>query len=144
MKRAGANNKVKVHYTGTLSDGTVFDSSRKRGPLELTLGEGRFLKGFEQAVISLAEGETRTVTIPFAEAYGPRVQELVVRLARAKFPQSIEPKVGLPLTMRQPDGGTLEMTITEVAQDTVTLDGNHPLSGQNLTFEIELLQIMPM
>lgn len=131
---------LKVHYTGRLDDGTVFDSSRGREPLEFTPGKGRLIKGFEEAVAGMSVGETNTVKIPLDKAYGPRRDELVLKVERAKFPQKIKPEKGLALSIRQPDGGILEVTVTEVTENSVTLDGNHPLAGKDLTFEIELLE----
>ncbi|MGD2080050.1 MAG: peptidylprolyl isomerase [Nitrospirota bacterium] len=142
MRKAGKGDNVKLHYIGKFEDGRVFDSSRGRGrPLELTLGQGRLIKGFENAVIGMAPGETKTVSIPPEEAYGPRREDLVRRMERAKLPPMIEAREGVFVNIRQPDGGVLEAVITEVTEDSVTLDANHPLAGQTLTFEIEVLEI---
>lgn len=141
MKRAENGDTVKVHYTGRLDDGTVFDSSKDREPLVFTLGEGRLIKGFEDAVVGMSVGETKTVRVPSEEAYGPYRNELVLRVDRTQFPPSIEPREGLILSLRQPDGGIIEVAITEISEDSVTLDANHPLAGKDLTFEIEMVEL---
>lgn len=141
MKKAQNGDTVKVHYSGKLDDGTVFDSSREREPLEFTLGKGRLIKGFEKAVEGMAQGESTTVRIPSKEAYGPRREELVIQVPRDKFPPAIEPREGLMLNLRQPDGGMLEAAITRMGEDSITLDGNHPLAGKDLTFDIEVVEI---
>jgi len=142
MSEAKRGDKVKVHYTGKFDDGTVFDSSRDRGqPLEFTLGQGRLIRGFENAVMGMAVGQTKTVAIPPEDAYGPKNADLVRKMERNKFPEKIKPEVGTFLNVRQPDGGMLETMITEVTEDFVTLDANHPLAGRTLTFELELVEI---
>jgi peptidylprolyl isomerase len=142
MKQAQSGDKVKVHYVGKFEDGTVFDSSRERElPFEFTLGQGRLIKGFEKAVTGMAVGETKTVEIPPEEAYGPRYEDLVRKMEKAKFPSQIKPEVGTYINIRQPDGGMLETMISDVTEDLVTLDANHPLAGKTLAFEIELLEI---
>ncbi len=142
MKRAKNGDKVKVHYKGTLEDGTVFDSSLKRGqPFEFTLGQGRLIKGFEKAVTGMAIGETKTVKVPPDEAYGPRNEDLVRKMEKSKFPPKIEAREGVFVSIRQPDGGVLDAVITEVTDEVVTLDANHPLAGKPLSFEIEMLEI---
>jgi peptidylprolyl isomerase len=141
MKRAESGATVKVHYTGRLDDGTVFDSSRDREPLEFTLGKGWLIKGFEDAVLEMSAGETKTVRVPSDEAYGSHREELMLRVDRTHFPPSIEPREGLILNLRQPDGGIMEVAITEVSEDSVTLDANHPLAGKDLIFEIEMMEV---
>ncbi len=141
MSHAEKGNKIKVHYTGRLDDGTVFDTSEEREPLEFTLGEGRLIKGFENAVTGMKVGESKTVTIVAEDAYGQRRPELERRVERQQFPNNIDPEVGLFLNIRQPDGGVLEAVITEVSDSSVVIDANHPLSGKDLTFEIEVVDI---
>jgi peptidylprolyl isomerase len=132
---------VQVHYTGKLADGTVFDSSVGREPLEFTLGAGQVIPGFEKAVLGMKVGEKKTVTIPADEAYGPRRDELAAEVPREKLPSGTTPAVGQQLLMREPDGSEIVVTITEISDDTVTIDANHPLAGKDLTFEIELVKI---
>ena len=132
---------VKVHYTGTLEDGTQFDSSDGRDPLEFTLGEGQVIPGFEQALAEMAVGETKTVQIPADQAYGEHQPELVQEVDRAQIPDEIELAVGVQLQAQGPDGQVFRLVVTELAEASVTLDGNHPLAGKALTFELELVEI---
>lgn len=141
MKGAENGDTVKVHYTGRFDDGTVFDSSRDREPLEFTLGKGHLIKGFEDAVVGMFVGETKTVKILSNEAYGPQRDELMLSVERAQFPSDIEPKRGLILTLKQPYGEVIDVVVTEVSEDSVTLDANHPLAGKDLTFEIEMTEV---
>jgi len=139
----GAKNgdTVQVHYTGKLSDGTVFDSSAEREPLEFKLGEDQMIPGFEKAVRGMKVGEKKTVTIPAKDAYGTRNNNLVEEASRQELPNGFEPKVGGQLQGTHTDGTTRIYTITKVTDTTVTLDANHPLAGKDLTFEIELVAI---
>lgn len=142
MKSAETGSTVKVHYTGTLDDGNVFDSSKERGPLEFTIGNGQLINGFEEAVIGMEEGEKKKVKIPSDEAYGSRRDELVISVDKSQFPDNIEPSEGLPLSLKSPDGKIVNATITSVEDNSVTLDANHPLAGKDLTFDIELVEIV--
>lgn len=141
MTQAKLNDKVSVHYTGTLDDGTVFDSSVERDPLEFTLGEGQVIPGFEDAVVGMETGQSKTVRIPADEAYGLRRDEMLIEVERGQFPPHIEPEVGQQLQVRQANGQPMVVSVAEVSEDNVTLDANHPLAGQALTFEIELLTV---
>src|SRR4030042_6945614 len=132
---------VQVHYTGKLADGTVFDSSVERGPLEFTLGAGQVIPGFEKAVLGMKVGDKKTVTIPVDEAYGPHRDEQVGELPREKLPSDLTPEVGQQLIMRQSDGSEVVVVITKVSDETVTIEANHPLAGKDLTFELELVKI---
>jgi len=132
---------VKIHYTGTLEDGTTFDTSEGREPLEFTLGEGMVIPGFEKAVYGLQVGKSKTVTIPVEEAYGPYSDDLILVVEREELPADLEPEVGQQLQMQQTDGRTVVVIITDVSEDTITIDANHPLAGKDLTFEIELVEI---
>ncbi len=131
---------VRVHYTGTLQDGFVFDSSRERDPLEFTLGQGQLIPGFESAVKGREVGDTVTVEIAPENAYGNADPELIFTVDRAQVPDHISPVVGLPLQLSNEEGGRMDVTITEVTDTEITLDANHPLAGKTLTFEIEILE----
>jgi len=133
---------VKVHYTGRLQDGTVFDTSTGSEPLEFTLGQGQIIPGFEQAIIGMQVGESKTVTIPVDQAYGPYYDDMVLEVERDELPEDLEPEVGMQLQMNQGDGGIMIVTITEVSETTIKIDANHPLTGQDLTFDIELVEIV--
>ena len=141
MTKASSGDTVKVHYTGKLDDGTVFDSSRDREPLEFTLGGGQVIPGFEEAVRDMEEGEETTVTIPPEEAYGQRQDQAVIEVAREQLPDEIKPEVGMQLEVLSAGGGSFPARITEMNDRTITLDANHPLAGEQLTFEIELVEV---
>jgi FKBP-type peptidyl-prolyl cis-trans isomerase 2 len=141
MGQAKPGDTVKIHYTGKLDDGTVFDSSASREPLEFTLSSGQVIPGFDQAVLGMSPGETKTEKIPMDQAYGPYREEMVVEVSRQQMPPELEPEVGQQLQVQQPDGQTIPVFVTEVTESTVTLDANHPLAGEDLTFDIELVEI---
>ncbi len=132
---------VKVHYTGTLEDGSVFDTSRGGEPLEFILGGGNMIVGFDKAVNSMQVGEIKTVTIPADEAYGPHREELVLIIERDKLPEGLEPTIGQQLEMSQPDDRTVIVVVTDVSEASITVDANHAFAGKDLTFEIELVEI---
>ncbi|RMF56605.1 MAG: peptidylprolyl isomerase [Calditrichaeota bacterium] len=142
MGQAKTGDTVKVHYTGKLVDGTIFDSSENRAPLEFTIGDGQLIPGFEQAVIGMQPGETVTVTIAADDAYGQYNPVLVQEIGRDMLPEDLEPQVGQQLEATQGDGGRLIVTITEVSDDTITIDANHPLAGKDLVFDIQLVEIV--
>ena len=142
MSKAKNGDKVKVHYTGKFEDGEVFDSSLEREPLEFTIGKGQVISGFEQAVEGMSPGETKTTDIPPEKAYGPRHEEMVTEVEKNRFPADMDPQVGQRLQLRQVDGKTIRVTITNVSESMVTLDANHPLAGKNLTFDIKLVEIV--
>jgi peptidylprolyl isomerase len=133
---------VKVHYTGKLEDGTVFDSSTDRDPLEFTIGEGLVIPGFERAVIGMNPGDSRTELIPNEQAYGPHLEEMVVVIDRQQMPAEIAPSIGQQLEVQQPSGQVIPVVITELSDEAVTLDANHPLAGEDLTFDIQLVEIV--
>jgi peptidylprolyl isomerase len=141
MLKAKNGDNVKVHYTGSLDDGTVFDSSKDREPMQFTLGKGQLIKGFEDAVTGMSVGEKKTVRILSNEAYGPRRDELILKFNKTDFPPDIEPKEGLVLNLKSPDGRSILAEIKEISGDLVTIDANHPLAGQDLTFEIDLVEV---
>ena len=139
--QAKDGNTVKVHYTGSLEDGTVFDTSLEREPLEFTLGQGQLIPGFEQAVIGMKIGESKTVTIPAEQAYGPYNNELISIIDRDNLAEGLDPEVGQQLQAQQPDGQNIIATVIEVSETSITVDANHHLAGKDLTFEIELIEI---
>lgn len=141
MAAAKAGDTVRVHYTGTLDDGQVFDSSRGQEPLEFTLGEGQVIAGFDDAVTGMAVGDEKTVTIPVDEAYGEHRQELVMRLPREQLPPDLHPEVGQQLHMSNGED-VVTVTVREVADAHIVLDANHPLAGQDLTFALTLVEIV--
>jgi len=142
MTTAKTGATVKVHYTGTLQDGTVFDSSAGREPLQFTIGHQSVIPGFENAVIGLSTGDKKSVCIPPEEAYGPRSAERVAVIDRSQLPPDLEPSAGMVIQGETPDG-PVTFTIAAVEADTVTLDGNHPLAGKQLNFELEIVEVTP-
>ena len=141
MARAKQGDNVSIHYTVRRDDGTVFDSSGGRNPLEFTLGEGKVMRGFEVAVQGMEEGQVKTVTVPSDQAYGEHRDNLVVTVSKQQLPEGLSPKVGQQLQMRTKEGRTFQAVVTAVESDAVELDANHPLAGRDLTFEIELVRI---
>ena len=141
MSTAKAGDAVRIHYTGRLNDGTVFDSSDGREPLGFTLGSGEVIPGFDQGVAGMDVGETKTIEIPAEEAYGAYRDDLALQVPRDQFPEDIAPEVGQQLQLGMADGGTLSVVVTEINDETVTLDANHPLAGKDLTFDLELVRV---
>ena len=143
MQQAQQGDKVKVHYQGTLKTGETFDSSEGREPLEFTVGSGQVIKGFDEGVKGMSVGEKRTLEIPVQDAYGEKSQELIIEFPKAQFPGDMTPEVGQQLMMSNGSGQSFPVTIKEVKEDSVLLDANHPLAGQDLVFNIELVDIVP-
>jgi peptidylprolyl isomerase len=141
MAKAQRGDTVRVHYTGTLDNGEQFDSSRGMDPLTFTLGEGRVIQGFDDAVDGMAVGESKRVTIPAAEAYGARRDELTLRIPRADLPSDLDLEVGSQLRMEQ-GGEAIVVTVRDLNDESVMLDANHPLAGEALTFDLELVEIV--
>lgn len=141
MAQAKQGDTVKVNYKGTLEDGTVFDSSAEREPLEFKLGDGQIIAGFEKAVIGMETGETKTVSLPPDEAYGDYKDEGKVTVERSALPEDVEPQVGQMYQLTMADGGMVNVAVVGIEGDDVTLDANHPLAGKDLTFEITLEEI---
>ena len=141
MAKIKEGDTVKVHYTGKTSDGNVFDSSRERDPLEFTIGQGQLIPGFEKAVVGLEAGDSQTVTIPSDEAYGEVRDDMIVNVPKEQIPSDITPEVGQQLQIQQKDGGSIGVVVTEITEQEVTLDANHPLAGKDLTFEIEVVSV---
>lgn len=142
MVRAKMGDAVKVHYTGTFEDGTVFDTSADREPLMFTVGGGQVIPGFDMAIIDMVPGDIKVVTIPAEDAYGPRSEELIAEVGRDRLPEDLELEVGQQLQLGLADGDQAVVMIVDLSDDTVTLDANHPMAGFELTFEIELIEIL--
>ena len=142
MAQAKNGDKVKVHYTGKLENGTVFDSSLKRDPLEFTIGSGEMIADFEQAVVNMNPGDSKTVKIPYANAYGPHRDEMLMVVDRSQFPDGLEPRIDQKLQVKHPDGQDSVVTVVDISGDKITLDANHPLAGKDLIFEIQLTEIV--
>jgi peptidylprolyl isomerase len=141
MTAAKSGDKVQIHYTGKLDDGTVFDTSRERGPLEFTLGTGQVIPGFEEAVAGMVVGDTKTTRIEAQDAYGPRREELLKVVPRDELPDGLEPKLGDRYNLQGEQGETIQVKVSEMSKESITLDANHPLAGEALTFELELMGI---
>lgn len=142
MTTAQTGDIVRINYSGRLVDGTEFDSSTGRAPLEFTLGEGQVIRGLEDHVAGMEPGERSTVTIPAVAAYGPRRDEAIQRLDRAKLPAGVDVRVGTQLKARTADGGLLPITVVALDDSSVTVDANHPLAGQDLVFEVEVVEVV--
>jgi len=141
MSKVKANDTVKVHYTGKLTDGQVFDSSRDKEPIEFTMGEGQIIPGFEKGLIDMEVSETKTITIPSEEAYGERREEMMQEVPKEQLPQDIKPEVGMGLISQTPEGQEMRLTVAEVKDDTIVVDANHPLAGKDLVFDLEVVEI---
>lgn len=141
MAQAKTGDSVQVHYTGRLQDGTVFDTSREREPLQFVLGQGQVIPGFENAVVGLEPGQSTTAEIAPENGYGDRRDDLVLDVERDRLPDDMDPQVGQQLQLRQQNGQAIPVTVTGVNDSAVTIDANHPLAGQMLVFDIELVDI---
>lgn len=142
MTQAKTGDTIKLNYTGKLDDGSVFDTTENRDPLQFVLGEDRLIKGFEAAVVGMNPGDTKTVQLEPEQAYGPRRDEMVLDINRSNLPEDMQPQVGQKLQLQPKEGGQpVDSTITRVSETDVTVDANHPLAGRPLTFEIELLEV---
>ncbi len=139
---AGIGDTVRIHYTGRLDDGTEFDSSEGREPIEFTLGAGQVIPGFEKAILGMEPGETKTFTIPSDEAYGPYRPELVHRVPRGQIPPQVQVYPGARLEARDQGGNRIALTVLEVSEEEVVMDANHPLAGKDLTFEVRLVEVV--
>jgi peptidylprolyl isomerase len=142
MSQAQSGDTVRIHYTGKLNDGTQFDSSAGRDPLEFALGSGQVIPGFDNAVEGMAVGDTKSVAIQPTEAYGERHEQLVQDVPKSALPDDMNPAVGMQLQGQDPQGQMTRFVVTAVTAETITLDANHPLAGQTLNFDLELVAIV--
>lgn len=142
MQQVKSGDTIKVHYHGKLTDGTTFDSSEGRNPLEFKVGSGMVIKGFDDGVMNMAIGEKKTIHIPVHEAYGEKQTEMIMDFPKDRFPEDMVPEVGMQLNMNNGAGQTFPVVITEVKEDVVVLDANHQLAGQDLVFDLELVEIV--
>ena len=142
MRQARHGDTVRVHYRGQLCDGSVFDASLDREPLQFTIGRGEIMPGFEEAVVGMNPGDVKTAEIPAENAFGPYHEDLLVVLDKSDFQENVEPKVGQTLPISRQGGPAIDLMVTRVTESEVTLDANHPLAGEDLRFEIELIDIV--
>ena len=141
MAQVKNGDTVKVHYHGRFADGTTFDSSEGRSPLEFEVGSGNVIKGFDEGVVGMERGEKKTIHIPAEDAYGPSVPENVIEFPRSQFPTDMQPEIGMQLNLRSQDGQNIPVVIAEVKDEVVVLDANHPLAGRDLIFDVEVVDI---
>lgn len=141
MRQVKSGDTVKVHYHGRLTDGTTFDSSEGRSPLEFEVGAGMMIPGFDSGVLGMTVGEKKTLNIPAAEAYGDVQEDMFMEFPMDRFPPDMKPEVGMALNMSDGRGQQFPVVIAEVKEEVVILDANHPLAGQDLIFDIELMEI---
>jgi len=142
MTNAKKGDTVKVHYSGSFADGTVFDTSEGKEPLEFTIGAGDVIPGFDNAVVGMATGDNKEIQVPMTDAYGPRHDDLVLTIEREHLPMESDPVEGMMLQAHLKDGQTVMVQVTDVTDDSITLDANHPLAGRDLTFQITLMEIV--
>ncbi|MEI6184272.1 MAG: peptidylprolyl isomerase [Bacteroidota bacterium] len=141
MQKVKKGDTIKIHYHGKLSDGTTFDSSEGRQPLEFEVGSGMVIPGFDLGVMDMEVGDKKSIFIPFAEAYGPKNEEMVIEFPKNQFPPEMAPEVGMHLEMSNAEGHRIPVVIVEVKEETVVLDANHALAGKDLHFDLELVEI---
>ena len=142
MQQAKSGDKVKVHYQGKLANGETFDSSAGREPLEFEVGSGSVIEGFDTGVTGMSAGEKKTLNIIFDNAYGPRIEDMMIEMPKDNFPKDFDIELGLPLMMNDESGQSFQVTIVEIKETSVVLDANHPLAGEDLIFDIELVEIV--
>ncbi|MRG45914.1 peptidylprolyl isomerase [Chitinophaga sp. SYP-B3965] len=142
MQQVKTGDTVRVHYHGRLNNGNTFDSSEGRDPLEFKVGTGSVIKGFDNGVLDMTVGEKRTLNIPVEEAYGPKSDELVMDFPKANIPADLNPEVGMELQMSNPQGQVFPVKVAAIGAEFITLDANHPLAGEPLIFDIELVEIV--
>ena len=142
MQQVKSGDKIKVHYHGRLTNGETFDKSEGREPLEFEVGSGMVIKGFDDGVTGMAVGDKKTINIPFVEAYGPKNPEMIIDMPKDRFPKDMEIEVGMPLSMSDGQGQQFQVVVAEVQEEVVILDANHPLAGEDLIFDLELVEII--
>jgi len=142
MSKVKENDTVKVHYTGKLTNGQIFDSSLQREPLEVALGQGQLIPGFEKGLIDMAVNEKKTITIAKEEAYGEVNESLFQKISKSQLPEDIKPEVGMGLVGSNADGQQQQFRVAKVEADDIILDGNHPLAGKDLVFDLEVVEIL--
>ena len=142
MQQVKSGDKIKVHYHGRLTNGETFDKSEGREPLEFEVGSGMVIKGFEDGVTGMAVGDKKTINIPFVEAYGPKNPDMIIDMPKDRFPKDMEIEVGMPLSMSDGQGQQFQVVVAEVQDEMVILDANHPLAGEDLIFDLELIEII--
>jgi len=142
MIQVTVNSTVKVHYTGKLANGEVFDTSDGKEPIEFTLGEGQLIPGFEKGLIDMKLNEKKTINMTKDDAYGEVNETLIQEVKKTDLPQDMEPKVGMGLVSKSPDGQEINLMVVEVKEETIVIDGNHPLAGRDLIFELEVVEII--
>lgn len=143
MQQVKSGDKVKVHYNGKLQNGETFDSSEGREPLEFTVGGGQVIKGFDEGVMGMQVGDKKTVEIEVGDAYGEKNEDMIIEFPKTQFPNDMKPEVGMQLMMNNGQGQSFPVLVKEVKEDSVLLDANHPLAGEDLIFDIELVEIVP-
>jgi FKBP-type peptidyl-prolyl cis-trans isomerase 2 len=141
MSQVKENNTIKVNYTGKLSNGQIFDTSEGKEPIEFVLGQGRLIPGFEKGLIDMKLNEKKTIEIAKDQAYGDVNDNLIQEIKKTDLPQDMEPKVGMGLVSKSPDGKEINLMVVEVKDESIVIDGNHPLAGHDLIFDIEVVEI---
>lgn len=142
MNQVTVNSKVKVHYTGKLANGEVFDTSDGKEPIEFTLGQGQLIPGFEKGLIDMKLNEKKTINMTKDDAYGEVNETLIQEVKKTDLPQDMEPKVGMGLVSKSPEGQEINLMVVEVKEETIVIDGNHPLAGRDLIFDLEVVEII--
>ena len=142
MTQAKSGDTVKVDYTGKLEDGTILDASASRGPLQFTIGGGQIIPGFDKAIIGMNVGDKKTINVPSDQAYGPHLEDKVLEVNQDQIPKDLNLEVGQQVQVPQKDGSRIFFVVTDVSETSVTLDGNHPLAGKDLVFDIQLVEIL--
>jgi len=142
MSEAKEGERVKIHYTGRREDGTIFDTSKEDVPVEFIIGEGGIISGIEKGVIGMAVGDQKTITVPPKDGFGPTKKELIKVVRKSDFPKNLTPTIGLQVQLRKPDGDIIDANVVDIEENSVFLNANHPLAGQTLKLDVELIEIM--